>query len=106
VGNTIPTTNAPDYPFVHFSLKWGIGIAEFEGPNFSVYPNPASDVLAIDAPEGLSYSLLNVLGKQVACAELVGKTNISVSHLPPGVYMLSVTFASGQTAAQRLIISR
>lgn len=104
VGNTIPTNNAPDYPFVHFSLTWGISLGENGRPIFTVFPNPANDVLIVDAPGGRSYSLANVLGKSVASAELSGKTNIAIGHLPPGVYMLSVTFASGQMATQRIAI--
>ena len=106
VGNTIPTNNAPDYPFVHFGLKWGIGLNETAQAKFSVYPNPANDALIIDAPESISFMLFDALGKCVATSSMADRIDVSTSHLPPGVYMLNVTFANGQTVVQRVLINR
>jgi hypothetical protein len=106
VGNTIPTTNAPDYPFVHFSLKWGIGTGEFEGPSINIYPNPAADILVVKAVGATSYQLVDALGRAVIAGAMSEQVSLNTSALAQGVYMLSVGFAEGQTLTKRVVISR
>lgn len=56
-----------------------------------VYPNPATDQITIETPDGQYSScyILNALGQKVMAISLQGaKTTVSVGQLPAGVYNL------------------
>ena len=61
---------------------------------FSVYPNPATDVLNINIEnlEGnASVSVYDIVGKQVATSKLNNGTNtLNVENLTAGVYFYSI----------------
>lgn len=74
---------------------------------YSLYPNPASDQLYINASQNagtVSVAIYDLLGKELQTASLVGQTlALSVSDLAKGVYL--VTFSdSNRTTTQKLII--
>jgi len=70
----------------------------------SVYPNPASSVLNIDAKkEILSVQLTDAAGRTVLTNNVNNaKGTINVSHLPKGVYILSVKMKD-QTVTKKII---
>ena len=53
-----------------------------------IYPNPATSVLTIDAPEKVNISLLSVDGKVLI--EQKDATTIDVSMLPNGLYLIMI----------------
>ena len=56
------------------------------------YPNPASDVLHVEAPEGAKLALQTLDGRQVLQhAAAWGVSQLDLSHLPGGLYLLRVT---------------
>ncbi len=81
---------------------------------FSVYPNPASEVLNLqlknNKPAELAYSLRDISGKQLL-AETFGSEStteayrIDVASLPAGVYFISVEI-EGETSTQRVVIQK
>lgn len=63
---------------------------------FTIYPNPATDLLIINFPDGMAGStsvcLTDMNGRKVLEQLLVAeKTEITIAHLPPGVYQVVVT---------------
>ncbi|MGE4289524.1 MAG: endonuclease [Salinivirgaceae bacterium] len=52
-----------------------------------VYPNPTSNVLYVDGTKDASYSIINILGRQVQEGES-GDEAIDVSALPQGKYII------------------
>ena len=74
-----------------------------------IFPNPASDLLMIDAigPPGSTYRVLTGSGAQVLTGRLAtgGTRPLNVSGLPPGAYLLEIV---GPTAVirERFIIAR
>ena len=71
------------------------------GIEISVYPNPASDVININAKlDILSVSLIDVSGREVL--NTVDK-GISVKHLSPGTYLLKFQARSGEIFSKPLI---
>lgn len=60
----------------------------FESVKFSVFPNPANDVLNVEASVGISkIEIYNILGKNVLNTK---DTTISVSSLKQGIYLLKI----------------
>ena len=104
VGNTIPTNNAPDYPFFHFGLKWHVGIPEKLPATFEVYPNPARDVLYIASPAKATYVLCDIRGSVLATGLVDKHTDLNIEHLAPGIYLLTLNFASGEHAVKRVVV--
>jgi hypothetical protein len=65
--------------------------------HFKVYPNPAKDVIYIQATGNNSYTLVNETGKVVLSKTINGNGSINVSQLPAGVYYLRNTTAHTST---------
>lgn len=74
---------------------------------FSVYPNPASDLLYIRAnlsePVAGSWKMLDVTGKILLEGSLAQENEISISSLASGIYSLIITTAHSQTFTHRIL---
>ena len=71
----------------------------------SVYPNPATDVLNISSQKTqiLSASLTDVVGRKVLSTKIEAQNGqINVSHLPKGVYILTLK-TKDQTITKKII---
>jgi len=75
----------------------GLGIAEESIDNLiKVYPDPATDNLTIESPSRIKIDLLNVQGQLIkTVAASNSKTEIDVSALPTGVYIVEVKTEKG-----------
>jgi hypothetical protein len=59
------------------------------GPDVQLYPNPVKDIITIYLAESQQLRLVNMAGATVWQGfKTAGRTQLSVSHLPKGVYML------------------
>ena len=68
----------------------------------SVFPNPATDVLFIQAPEEVTkVTAINALGQQMQLP--VTGSKVAVHTLTAGVYQLVLSTASGKTGLQRFV---
>ena len=75
------------------------GISELQTLNseLSIYPNPAANVLNINAPCATEARLMDISGRTVATVQLhEGTTTFSIDTLPAGIYMLQ----SGSTVTK------
>ncbi len=72
--------------------------------NLKVYPNPASDRIYFNADEPIkAVELLNVNGSVIGVTSLNSmQGNMSISHLPAGVYLVKVKYENAQVV-KRLI---
>ena len=71
-------------------------VAENESEGFTIYPNPAKDVIFIckDAAchvHTIEYNVINILGETVLSGPITSETQqIDISNLPDGVYFVKV----------------
>lgn len=85
---------------------------EFSEVSLTISPNPASDLLSVDAEglmEDVQIHILNLEGKLLeSTSMLVGtaKKQLEVSHLPEGIYLLQIQSDSGQRIGKRFVILR
>lgn len=71
-----------------------LGITEFEGISFVLYPNPAGETLFIQSSEDiLNVNIYSMQGRLVK--ELTATTTIAVSNLAAGMYFVEVTTPKG-----------
>ncbi len=94
---------------IHFQLTTGIKANTVT--NITVYPNPTSDVLIIDAIDspalaGYMYRILDIQGKQIYNAPVTSsKTEIALKTLgAKGVYVLHIVDANGISIENKKIV--
>jgi hypothetical protein len=67
-----------------------------EASKVSVYPNPAQDVLYVQAPLSSELALMDMQGKTIAKhTSTAAETSLDLSALAQGVYLLHVQTPSG-----------
>ncbi len=76
--------------------------------DFSVYPNPTSDMLFVDLPgdAGIqSIKVFSIIGSEVAAYSTIasGIQSINVGVLPSGIYMLTVIDGSGSQSTRKFV---
>jgi hypothetical protein len=84
------TTIMGAYPHIMFGFASGIGIIENQLSSIQIYPNPVKDVLTINADGKADVRLLNAAGQVVLVKSINGKTNIDMSELPSGIYIVEI----------------
>jgi hypothetical protein len=115
-----------NYKTVHFSPSVGINyyrIKQFDidgqftysniqfvkvvGANeFSIYPNPASEIVNILGWNNIKKIHLFDIGGRLIKEWLLTPQNIDVSNLLNGTYILKVELKTGETLKQKLIVSK
>ena len=91
-----------------FNYKVGEGCVlstkTLETALFNVYPNPAKSVINISSTsnEVFGVSVYDLLGKQVLRAENI-KSQLNISSLNPGLYVLNMTQGSN-SSTQKLLV--
>lgn len=91
--------------YVPGTLTTGLG-AQAAGPRFEVSPNPAqgSAQVEVEGTEAYSLELIDVHGRTVRrWAAASGSRQLALDGVPPGLYLLRLTAASG-TAMRRLVV--
>ncbi len=74
--------------------NYTLGTESFIESNFSLFPNPTSDLITVLVPTSLlsnsvSYAISDILGKTIFDGELQAEsTTINISHLEDGVYFI------------------
>ena len=105
-GNT--TTSNGNNRFDNFSLKGqpfvplSVGGVQKDSP-VKIYPNPASDFLFIDAPDGFTgYKLFDPMGRLIHQQSMSERTHESIplSGLPNGMYVIQIEHKEGSLNAK------
>lgn len=82
----------------------GVDVEENGDVMFSVYPNPAKDVININTNAvRYEYQLINSVGQVIISGESNGEHQINISNVNKGIYFLKVV-ADGQAKINKLII--
>ncbi|REE01535.1 RICIN domain-containing protein [Marinoscillum furvescens] len=73
----------------------------------SIYPNPVTDVLRVNAPEDFSLTLLSLDGRTVLTHDLLkSQEAIDLEGLANGLYVAKIVTISGQELSQKIQISK
>ena len=81
-------------------------ISEPRNTVIQVYPNPAQGILTIrsTSPHPLSGRLMNASGQVVREKIATGTAELSVQHLPTGLYFLHLTDKKGKRSIHKILI--
>jgi PKD repeat protein len=81
------------------------GVQELINASWSLYPNPANDLIMIKTSEGINgmtYRILDIAGREVSGGMLL-ETRITIAELTSGVYFLNISDESGLSTTQRFV---
>lgn len=59
--------------------------------SFSIYPNPANDIIFIDTEKHSSISIYNISGQKIQDMDLSENTSVNIEQLNSGIYFVKVT---------------
>ncbi|MFC7356355.1 T9SS type A sorting domain-containing protein [Jejudonia soesokkakensis] len=93
-----------DAPFELYGLPTA-GVDDFSADNISFFPNPVKDLLTIDnrsTTQLETISIYNVQGRLVQTTDISEVSEINVSALTAGVYMVQITSERG-TITKKLV---
>lgn len=85
-----------------------MGVSEQQlSPEFTVYPNPASDQLMIRNlnNEELEISLLSIDGKIILKKRIIHESEVNVSDIPSGMYLVKAVNDKGLVKVEKILIS-
>ncbi len=83
----------------------GIGQAALAAP-VSIFPNPARDHVTLKLHGAAAqYRMLNLAGQLIQRGQVKGQEEISLEHLPGGVYFLNIITA-GAAYTQKLVVEK
>ena len=97
--------NGGNSEYVTINVKVeGDDVNEFSNVKFSIYPNPAKDVINISSTaKSYEFQLMNNIGQIVMHGCLSGENTISVENIDNGVYFLKL-IADGEVSINKIII--
>ncbi|MDA8886470.1 T9SS type A sorting domain-containing protein [Bacteroidia bacterium] len=76
---------------VYFQMKtWGVEVDLIEKPEFSIYPNPATDVITINfsLDKIVTVKIYDILGNTMITKNVRSGDRIDISELAKGVYVV------------------
>lgn len=80
-----------DVSFVEDAGSGGTAVTNVKQTSFSVYPNPAKNVLYVNAKAGKEIKIYNIAGSLVLSKLAAANTDkLDISSLPAGVYFIKV----------------
>lgn len=92
-----------NHEFVVKCTEWD-DVEEYENTRFSIYPNPARDVINIKSNvQRYEYQLINSLGQIVVSGVSVSENTIQINNMNKGVYFLKLV-ADGEVTVNKIMI--
>jgi hypothetical protein len=96
----------PDSVCITIDALGPVGVKAIEGfENILLYPNPAKDMLTIgNATPGTRVAVINAVGQQMQSALILSNTSqMDISSLPPGVYLLQMIDVDDKVGYARFV---
>jgi hypothetical protein len=102
------TNDAYKYQYDDFKIQLSpvLGVAKMNSSKFNAYPNPVTDgklYISSDNNSEKKVAIFTVLGQKVLDAKTKNNSEINVSQLAKGAYILTVT-EDGKSDSKKLII--
>lgn len=80
-------------------------ISENELSEFSLYPNPANDIIYLSPSGNYEIVMTDLSGKLIAHIQEV-ENSVNISGLSTGIYLLSVTDSHQKNTKIKLVVTR
>ncbi|MGC3947696.1 MAG: T9SS type A sorting domain-containing protein [Chryseolinea sp.] len=76
---------------------------DFNAESIAIYPVPASSILHVSGASSARLSMIDVHGRILLTQEINGETEVDISRLSPGVYVLMIADTLGVVARRKVI---
>ena len=84
--------------------KFNVGLNDLTDSGVSIYPNPVTSDLTVEALENSSLHIYDALGKSVMVVEIEkGVSKLNLTTLESGVYQVQILTASGQNVGASIL---
>ena len=88
-----------------FELDPSLSSTGFDTATFSVYPNPAKNLVNINSVSTISkVELFSITGKRVMEVSNIRNNQINISQLKTGMYLMRLSDVNNNSATKKLII--
>lgn len=89
----------------HIQPKSDVGVADHKLMAPVVYPNPASEVVTVQADGMTSVEIVDLLGRTILRTTTEGESvTLPVNHIAPGTYVFRVRYQDDSCSESKLII--
>lgn len=101
------TSFAGDVSDNFFTITNATGVQNLAAESFSIYPNPATDVINVSSADKISrIEILNFLGEKITSETInAAKARLSVSQLSGGIYFLNIISSEGNISRHKIQIA-
>lgn len=82
-----------------------VGVEDHKMPLFNIFPNPAREKIFINSEYVGEVKIYDMLGKMMLCQNISNKTEIDISRLSQGTYILTV-FVNDKIIGSRMVIKQ
>jgi hypothetical protein len=91
IDNVIGTANVSVKPLSAVSVK--------------VYPNPADEIMFVQAPEMTGYTITNMIGQTIRMDKFqtVNNRSVEISDMPAGVYFITIESLNGSYTSKFMV---
>lgn len=93
------------FPFFALNMEYGVGLEEMANDNWSVYPNPAVNWIALPAGQFSGFELIAIDGSTLAKSTVSNNQDRVQFNVPPGLYIVRLTNRDGQSVQRRLTVN-
>lgn len=107
IDNGLPTASSTNVtiPF-RVNFDGSLGITNNTKEEFSIFPNPTKDNFKVELPKDVNSATVfvtNLAGESVINQTISSSEAISVSALPSGIYLVTISTNEGVTSTVRLV---
>ncbi|MBU0486956.1 MAG: T9SS type A sorting domain-containing protein [Bacteroidetes bacterium] len=105
-GNPIQTTGtlSANRPMFQITFGGSTQVRIIEPPEFSVFPNPATDAVFVANAAGQRYCLLNLLGETLQAGSIENDKFLIRLSFHPGLYFLQVVSPKGEVVTRSITV--
>ena len=101
----VDTENKAKEIETHFWTADYVGVEEMKSLGISMYPNPATNLLKIESKLDLSYiTIVDLAGRKILEHEVSTFSNIDVSQITKGIYLVNLYNTNGLLLTEKLVI--
>lgn len=98
------TNNCSSTSTVNIMVSPCTSLSEQNDPEFTIYPNPAKDIIHLSVKHAYSFELINSLGSVVFKGDMaIGQRSIKLDRVDEGIYFIKL-FNAENTFTRRIII--
>lgn len=102
--STTSAASSWEIDYVYIRSEGTVSVDDYSQAEFSVYPNPASDMVSFNLERDAQVSVFDVTGRMVGTMNMAaGQGQYRVANFENGVYFLSIRYADGKQEVARFV---